>query len=81
MWGFFFFQKGISRGKTSAPEFKKKVQRIIQKLGVPAQAIVSTGSGKYRKPNTGMWDYFVQKCNQGVPVDRESSFFVGGLIL
>lgn len=70
-------QKGISRGKTSAPEFKKKVQRIIQKLGVPMQAVVSTGSGRYRKPNTGMWDYFVQKCNQGLPVELSLSFFVG----
>ncbi|GBN65235.1 Bifunctional polynucleotide phosphatase/kinase [Araneus ventricosus] len=39
--------------------------------------MVSTGSGKYRKPNTGMWDYFVQKCNQGMPVDIESSLYVG----
>lgn len=70
-------QKGISRGRTSAPDFKKKVQRIIQKLGVPIQAIVSTGTGKYRKPNTGMWDYFAQKCNQGIPIDMGSSFFVG----
>ncbi|CAL1286760.1 unnamed protein product [Larinioides sclopetarius] len=45
-------QKGISRGRTSSTDFKKKVQRIVQKLGVPIQAMVSTGSGKYRKPNT-----------------------------
>ncbi|KAG8198999.1 hypothetical protein JTE90_001798 [Oedothorax gibbosus] len=70
-------QKGISRGRTSAPDFKKKVERIIQKLGIPIQAMVSTGSGKYRKPNTGMWEYFVQKCNQGVAVDIDSCIYVG----
>ncbi|GFX60376.1 hypothetical protein TNCV_4075981 [Trichonephila clavipes] len=70
-------QKGISRGRTSAPDFKKKVQRIIQKLGVPIQVMVSTGSGKYRKPNTGMWDYFIQKGNHGVPVNLESCLYVG----
>lgn len=43
--------------------------------------MVSTGSGKYRKPNTGMWDYFVQKCNQGIPADIESSLYVGGIFL
>ncbi|GIX86188.1 hypothetical protein CEXT_383971 [Caerostris extrusa] len=70
-------QKGISRGRTSTPDFKKKVQRIVHRLGIPIQVMVSTGSGKYRKPNTGMWDYFVQKCNNGVPVDVESSLYVG----
>ncbi|GFY60120.1 hypothetical protein TNIN_354521 [Trichonephila inaurata madagascariensis] len=70
-------QKGISRGRTSAPDFKKKVQRIIQKLGLPIQVMVSTGSGKYRKPNTGMWDYFIQKGNHGVPVNVESCLYVG----
>ncbi|XP_054720031.1 uncharacterized protein F21D5.5-like [Uloborus diversus] len=74
---FFTNQKGISRGKTSAPDFKKKVERIIQRLGIPIQALVSTGHGKYRKPNTGMWDYFVQKCNQNVPVDLDSCVYVG----
>ncbi|XP_035215415.1 bifunctional polynucleotide phosphatase/kinase-like [Stegodyphus dumicola] len=70
-------QKGISRGRTSAPEFKKKVERIVQKLGLPIQVLVSTGSGRYRKPNTGMWDYFVQKCNQGITVDVPSCLYVG----
>ncbi|XP_015921258.1 uncharacterized protein F21D5.5 [Parasteatoda tepidariorum] len=70
-------QKGISRGKTSAPDFKKKIQRIVQKLGVPIQALVSTGHGKYRKPNTGMWDYLLQKCNQGISIDVKSSIYVG----
>ncbi|KAF8781717.1 bifunctional polynucleotide phosphatase/kinase-like [Argiope bruennichi] len=70
-------QKGISRGKTSTTDFKLKIRRIVQKLGVPVQVMVSTGSGKYRKPNTGMWDYFVQKCNQGMPVDIKSSLYVG----
>lgn len=70
-------QKGISRGKTSAPEFKNKIQRIVKRLGIPIQVMVSTGLGKYRKPNTGMWDYFLQKGNQGIQVDIPSCMYVG----
>lgn len=70
-------QKGISKGKTSVPEFKQKVKSIVKKIGIPIQVLVSTGSGRYRKPNTGMWDYFVNRGNQGVPVDLKSCIYVG----
>lgn len=70
-------QKGISKGKTSVPEFKQKVKSIIKRIGIPIQVLVSTGSGRYRKPNTGMWDYFISRGNQGVPVDLKSCIYVG----
>eukprot|EP00775_Hariotina_reticulata_P003469 gene3469-3741_t len=30
-----------------------------------------------RKPNTGMWDFFIKNCNDGVVPDLKHSFFCG----
>ncbi|KAB7506957.1 Bifunctional polynucleotide phosphatase/kinase [Armadillidium nasatum] len=70
-------QLGVSRGKISVKDIQSKIQNVINKLGVSAQALVSTGKGKYRKPFTGMWDFFLSECNEGLRVDKEESFYVG----
>ncbi|XP_076331639.1 bifunctional polynucleotide phosphatase/kinase-like isoform X2 [Tachypleus tridentatus] len=70
-------QMGISRGKLSASDFMKKLQMIVERLGVPVQAISSTKSGYYRKPAPGMWEYLNKSLNQGVSIDITKSFFVG----
>lgn len=42
-------------------DIQSKIEKVINKLGVSAQALVSTGKGKYRKPFTGMWDFFLSE--------------------
>lgn len=74
---FFTNQKGIAKGKVKIADFKKKVESIISKLQVPVQALVSTGSGIYRKPVLGMWHFLSDNANEVVPVDKSSSFYVG----
>ena len=32
---------------------------------VPAQTLLATGVDQYRKPEKGMWDYFVEHGNDG----------------
>ena len=32
---------------------------------VPAQVLLATGVDQYRKPEKGMWDYFVEHGNDG----------------
>ncbi|EFX85136.1 hypothetical protein DAPPUDRAFT_46356 [Daphnia pulex] len=70
-------QAGLSNGKLKPLDFRKKLCDIRSKLGVPIQVFISSGSGKYRKPSTGMWIYLTDKANGSVPIELESSFYCG----
>ncbi|XP_053658768.1 uncharacterized protein F21D5.5 [Anopheles marshallii] len=70
-------QAGIGKGKVRIEDFRQKIEALVRKLSVPMQVFISTGSGKYRKPRTGMWQTLCDSKNDGVPVDRVRSFYVG----
>ncbi|XP_078609417.1 bifunctional polynucleotide phosphatase/kinase-like [Branchiostoma floridae x Branchiostoma japonicum] len=74
---FFTNQMGIQRGKINEKDYRRKVEDIVTKLGIAVQVYVARGSGKYRKPVAGMWDHLVERGNDGVPVDKGASFYVG----
>lgn len=61
-----FFSFYTGRGKISVKDIQSKIQNVIQKLGVSVQALVSTGKGKYRKPYTGMWDFFLNEVRNTI---------------
>jgi len=59
-------------------EFRMKVMRIREKLGVSLQVFVSTAdNGFFRKPRTGIWNWLENYGNEGVEVDRSQSFYCG----
>ncbi|KAK3086793.1 hypothetical protein FSP39_023573 [Pinctada imbricata] len=64
---FFTNQSGVSRGKTTIDELKKKFTAVVSKLGVPVQILISTGGGVYRKPAQGMWDFHQKVDAAGRP--------------
>ncbi|KAL7307670.1 hypothetical protein TKK_0000352 [Trichogramma kaykai] len=70
-------QGGLSTGKVKVADFKIKIEKVVKKIGVPMQVHLAVGQNKYRKPCTGMWEFLVNKNNDGVPVDKENSFYVG----
>lgn len=70
-------QAGIESGKTSVDEMKRKIFMISQRLSVPCQFFMATGSNMYRKPRIGMWKALVEQFNDDVPVDMKLSFYVG----
>lgn len=74
---FFTNQAGISKGKLTIADFRKKIERIIAKINVPIQVFVSTGKGKYRKPILGMWETLELKGNQNLSIDKSTSFYCG----
>lgn len=74
---FFTNQAGLTSGRTNEPDWKRKVEAIVQRLAVPVQVFAATGPTIYRKPKTGMWDMMREQLNGGRRVDRAQSWFVG----
>lgn len=70
-------QAGISSQKTSVTDIKKKIENIIETLGVPVQAFIATGDSFFRKPMTGMWQTLCEHKNNGIPIDIQRSYYVG----
>ncbi|XP_035894043.1 uncharacterized protein F21D5.5 [Anopheles stephensi] len=70
-------QAGIGKGKVRIEDFRQKIEALVRKLAVPMQVFIATGAGKYRKPRPGMWQTLCERQNDGVPIDRARSFYVG----
>ncbi|KZC14846.1 Bifunctional polynucleotide phosphatase/kinase [Dufourea novaeangliae] len=80
-------QGSLGSGKLSAKLFKNKIKHVAQRIGVPMQIFIATGSSIYRKPAIGMWQKLVEvetdtknfllKNNDSVSIDEDSSFYVG----
>lgn len=70
-------QLGISKGKPTKADFKKKVESIATSLQIPLLLLASTTKDIYRKPCTGMWDHLVLHENGPADVDMKFSFYVG----
>ncbi|XP_031835451.2 polynucleotide kinase 3'-phosphatase [Nomia melanderi] len=69
-------QGALGTGKLNVKLFKNKIKNIVQRIGVPMQIFIATGSSIYRKPAIGMWQQ-LEKNNDSVPIDKDSSFYVG----
>ncbi|CAG8703016.1 10215_t:CDS:2, partial [Cetraspora pellucida] len=74
-------QAGLNSGKKNSnkkqTDFKNKIKHIADNLNASFEIYVATGYDKYRKPMIGIWNYFVEKRNVGVTIDKENSFYVG----
>lgn len=68
---------GIGSGEAELADIKRKVEEVVEKIGVPVQAFVAPTKTVCGKPAwSGMWDALASR-NDGIKVDREYSFYVG----
>ncbi|CAM6038134.1 unnamed protein product [Sphagnum compactum] len=58
-----------------------RVEGFLELLKVPVQTFISCGKegtgDACRKPAPGMWHLMEKHLNDGIPIDKESSFYVG----
>lgn len=69
-------QAGISKGHVTLSDIQSKLSAVARAISVPCTVFFSTREDGYRKPCTGMWEYFLNKCNNSL-CNRKSSIFVG----
>lgn len=74
---FFTNQSGVGNDPSKIKDYKNKIINILKALDLPVQVFISLGKRIYRKPRTGMWNVLVQQKNDGVYVNKKSSFYVG----
>lgn len=67
-------QKGISQGKQTIKNFSIKIENIINKLNVPIDILIATDDDWYRKPMTGMWEFYLETHQIQ---NLEDSFYCG----
>jgi bifunctional polynucleotide phosphatase/kinase len=70
-------QNGL-RSDGQINSFKRKVEKILSGVNdTPIVFLAAMKKNMFRKPMTGMWDWFFNNSNEGVQVDKEASFYVG----
>ncbi|OMJ84442.1 hypothetical protein SteCoe_14455 [Stentor coeruleus] len=70
-------QKGIKEGHQDKTGMQGKIKNVVEALGVNALAMAAYGDDEFRKPCTGMWDYFTKNLNGGINVDFSVSKYIG----
>lgn len=70
-------QAGIEGGQVKPNVLKGKFIQLFKSLKIPFQALCATSKDQNRKPCTGMWKYFAEKCNDGTEPDKKSSLYCG----
>jgi len=70
-------QNGIKKGSTTPEIISGKITDISEECGIPFTGLIAGGKDGYRKPCLGGWEHFCEKYNDGVEIDKKSSFFCG----
>lgn len=70
-------QNGIGNGKQNKTQWMAKIEQVTAALGVPMYVIAATEDNDYRKPETGMWDYYSCTLNQFSLIDKSKAMYCG----
>jgi bifunctional polynucleotide phosphatase/kinase len=78
-------QMGVSKGKISVSDLKKKLEAIQSELDIPISFFASFATGYYRKPMTGIWDILsgyiltnrTELKDRGVIINIKDSYYCG----
>lgn len=69
--------RNADKPKPKLVTWKKKLNHIARAIDVPLHVFAALSDDVYRKPLLGSWHEFCNHWNDGLPIDRNESFFVG----
>ena len=67
-------QSSLERDSHKIPQFKEKIEAILNHFALPIQVFLATGKDIYRKPAPGMWNTMINLMGD---VTLSKSFYVG----
>ncbi len=70
-------QAGVQKGTAKIETIQKKIELVMEAIGLPMQAFIATHRNYYRKPSPGLWKFMCEKLNGDVKVDMKESVFCG----
>ena len=72
-------QKGISTGKVTDYQIKKKIEIFVEEICVPVQVFICSSDDEFRKPLPGAFNFIKENLMKphGIEPDMQESFFVG----
>ena len=69
-------QNGLATGKPKVEDFRGKVEKIVQTLGVPLQLFAATAKHcVFRKPRPGFWEYLEKYKNGNITIGKPTFYF------
>ncbi|KAL4456188.1 hypothetical protein ABPG74_014149 [Tetrahymena malaccensis] len=70
-------QGGVGKNHTTHKEINTKITNIANELQLPIFALYATQEDENKKPNKGMWEYFISKIKTKPTFDQQNSFYCG----
>ena len=68
--------KSALQGKAATSK-KELIDDLLKKIKVPVNVFMATKKDNFRKPEKGMFDFYVENFSENVKVNLKGSFFVG----
>lgn len=73
-------QNGVGLGLVDLKIIQERIELVTKRLNMPCTVFVATEKDQFRKPQISMFNLFEKSFNDGLKVDRESSFYCGDAI-
>lgn len=73
-------QNGVGLGIVPLEEVQERIELTTKRLDIPCCVFVAIDKDRFRKPNVGMFELFLESFNDSKPVDYEESFYCGDAV-
>lgn len=73
-------QNGVGLGVVPLEEVQERIELTTKRLDIPCSVFVAIDKDRFRKPNIGMFELFLESFNDSRPIDHDKSFYCGDAV-